>query len=223
MSERVNPGAPEERRGDVSASTTALAPPIDLDRFVRTDYPRVVAAVGLMTGDRHGAEDAVQDALARLLSDPPPVPLRSVAAWVTVAARNGATSRHRRRSAERRALVRLASRAEQQPGAADQTRSGSAGDHGEVMAAIADLADQQREICVLHYYLDLSVADIASTLGVSEGTVKTQLHRARRNLAEALGTSQDELHDAADDAPHDELHDAPHDAVRDDERYRSDG
>ena len=40
---------------------------------------------------------------------------------------------------------------------------------------------------VLRYYLDLDVAAIATTLRVSEGTVKTLLHRARRHLAAALG------------------------------------
>ena len=40
---------------------------------------------------------------------------------------------------------------------------------------------------VLRYYLDLDVAGIATTLHVSEGSVKTLLHRARRHLAAALG------------------------------------
>lgn len=195
----------------MSASPTALAPPIDLEGFVRTDYARVVAAVGLMTGDRLGAEDAVQDALARLLADPPAEPLRSVAAWVTVAARNNATSRHRRRGAEQRALARFSGRAEQRPSTTDPDPPGSTGEHGDVMEAIATLADQQRQICVLRYYLDLTVADIAATLGVSEGTVKTQLHRARRNVAAALGTPRPDGGAAHDDGSHD------------DERFRADG
>jgi len=50
------------------------------------------------------------------------------------------------------------------------------------------LPRQQKQVCVLHYLLDHSVVSIAEALGVSEGTVKTQLHRARKSLAERLGT-----------------------------------
>jgi DNA-directed RNA polymerase specialized sigma24 family protein len=41
---------------------------------------------------------------------------------------------------------------------------------------------------VLHYYADLSDAAIADTLGISVGSVKTHLHRARAALAEQLET-----------------------------------
>ena len=49
------------------------------------------------------------------------------------------------------------------------------------------LSDGQRTAVLLHYYLDSPVADIADALGVTEGTVKTQLHRGRQALAAALG------------------------------------
>jgi DNA-directed RNA polymerase specialized sigma24 family protein len=43
------------------------------------------------------------------------------------------------------------------------------------------------------YHLDLDVAGIAATLALSEGTVKTLLHRARRRLAIALGEPDEEM------------------------------
>jgi RNA polymerase sigma-70 factor (ECF subfamily) len=43
----------------------------------------------------------------------------------------------------------------------------------------------------MHYYLDNSVLDIADGLGISEGTVKTQLHRARQALSALLGTDDE--------------------------------
>ena len=51
--------------------------------------------------------------------------------------------------------------------------------------ALASLPPRQREVAVFHYFLDLGVAEIASLLGVPEGTVKSALHRARRSLARA--------------------------------------
>jgi RNA polymerase sigma-70 factor, ECF subfamily len=47
----------------------------------------------------------------------------------------------------------------------------------------------------LRYFLDLSVDDIAAQLGVTSGTVKTSLHRARATLAEVLGDDEDEVLD----------------------------
>lgn len=170
------------RRG---MATSLAAAGFDLDRFVADDYPAVVAAVGLITGDRAGAEDSVQDVLVGLLSRPPAAPIERLAAWVTVAAANRSRSALRRRGAEGRALERLGRRAGPHHGAAVEPASSD--DTAEVLAAIGRLPDQQRQVCVMHYYLDESVAGIAAALGVADGTVKTQLHRARTTLASVLG------------------------------------
>jgi DNA-directed RNA polymerase specialized sigma24 family protein len=49
---------------------------------------------------------------------------------------------------------------------------------------------------VLRYYLGMDLGEIAGTLGVAEGTVKTQLSRARRALAKLLGEDD---HEEVDD------------------------
>jgi DNA-directed RNA polymerase specialized sigma24 family protein len=41
---------------------------------------------------------------------------------------------------------------------------------------------------------DVSVAEIARTLDLAEGTVKAQLHRARQSLAVRLGTGGEDSH-----------------------------
>jgi RNA polymerase sigma-70 factor (ECF subfamily) len=66
------------------------------------------------------------------------------------------------------------------------------GDRVDVLRALATLPRREREVTVLRYHLDLDVAGIAETLGVSTGTVKTLLHRARGHLASALGEPDDE-------------------------------
>jgi RNA polymerase sigma factor (sigma-70 family) len=45
---------------------------------------------------------------------------------------------------------------------------------------------RQREVLALRYYLDLSEAEIAATLGISAGSVKTHAHRGLATLAEQL-------------------------------------
>lgn len=55
--------------------------------------------------------------------------------------------------------------------------------------ALARLRVEFREAVVLKYQHNLSVEDIAGVLGVPEGTVKTYLHRARKQLAESLAAA----------------------------------
>lgn len=148
-----------------------------LVRFVQEDYSRVVAAVGVTCGDRALAEDAVQEVLAAALDHDRPV--ENLSGWVVVSAVNRVRSGSRRRSAEQRAVERL--RRVPPPGSAAPTAVA-----GEVLEALRALPERQREITALHYLLDLSVADIATSLEVSEGTVKTQLHRARTALRARL-------------------------------------
>jgi RNA polymerase sigma-70 factor (ECF subfamily) len=54
--------------------------------------------------------------------------------------------------------------------------------------AVRGLPDRQRDVVTLFYFADLAVGAIARELGISEGTVKSQLHDARQ----ALRRTQDE-------------------------------
>ena len=52
--------------------------------------------------------------------------------------------------------------------------------------AIRVLSDQQRAVVFLTYWTDRSPSEVAHLLGVSDGTVRKQLARARRRLREVL-------------------------------------
>ena len=52
-----------------------------------------------------------------------------------------------------------------------------------VLARVRRLPRRQRECVVLRFYADLTVPEIAATLGVAEGSVKSHLHRALAALA----------------------------------------
>lgn len=152
----------------------AADPKARIRAFVRDEYARVVGAVALATRDRDGAEDAVQDALVKALATE--AQPDNLAAWVTVVAINNARSKHRRADAERRAVSKLEWPAPPEPSA----------DAAAISQAVAKLPARQREIATLFYYVDASVAQIADAMGITEGTVKTQLHRARTTLAASL-------------------------------------
>ena len=60
-------------------------------------------------------------------------------------------------------------------------------DHREVLAALAALPPRRREAIVLRYWLDLSEREIAAAMGISPGTVKSNVSRGMAALAAALG------------------------------------
>lgn len=153
-----------------------------LREFVTTRYTRVVGAVALITGDHASAEDAVQAALVKAW-DRRDEPLDRLAGWITVVASNEARSARRRRASETRAIERVVASTPTPPSAEPTPPD------DELASALAALPKRERQAALLHYALDLSVADVASLLGVTDGTVKTLLSRARGHLAAALDQS----------------------------------
>jgi RNA polymerase sigma factor (sigma-70 family) len=57
----------------------------------------------------------------------------------------------------------------------------------QVLTALASLPARRREVLVLRYYLGLSEAEIARTLGISQGSVKSAAARGIATLARRLG------------------------------------
>ncbi len=53
--------------------------------------------------------------------------------------------------------------------------------------ALSHLPRRQREAVALRYLADLSVDDVAVSLGVSAGTVKQSVHRGLKTLRDRLG------------------------------------
>jgi RNA polymerase sigma-70 factor (ECF subfamily) len=150
----------------------------DIRRFLDESYPKVVGAVALVAGDLATAEDAVQEAIVRAwerrdrgdrIDDLEP--------WVATVAMNLSRSRLRHLRVERRARPRLVAAA---------STDGPSGDAIDVRRALATPPRRQREAAVLRFYLDRTTEEIASAMGTSHGTVKSQLAKARAHLADAL-------------------------------------
>jgi RNA polymerase sigma-70 factor (ECF subfamily) len=67
-------------------------------------------------------------------------------------------------------------------------------DRLDVIEAMRTLPEGQREVVALHYLADLGVAEVAGTLGIAEGTVKSRLSRGRDALALALAEKEGNGH-----------------------------
>ena len=146
------------------------------EALVRRHQPDALAtALGLL-GDRHEAEEAVQEATARAwrglagLRDP-----ARFKAWFVGILYRACRDRQRFKILDRRARAGLPSPRE----------ASEEGDRPALRAAMS-LPDEYREPLVLFYVQDLSVVEIAETLGISEANAKVRLHRARRLLRERL-------------------------------------
>ena len=149
---------------------------VDVAVLFRARYLEMVRLAGLLGAD--DPEDIAQEAFARLMrrsglaADPAPY-LRAIVCNLT-------RNRHRHLRLVREKTPRAVS--EPSPEQAAIVHE----DHAEVIAALAALPSRRREAIVLRYWLDLSEREIAATMGVSPGTVKSQLSRGLGALSRAL-------------------------------------
>jgi RNA polymerase sigma factor (sigma-70 family) len=145
--------------------------PTDFDTFFRSEYPRLVGALGVAVGPE-AAADAVQEALLRAnLRWSRVGRLDRPGAWVRRVALNLLIDDRRRRS--RWSPV---AEPEPRPVADDEVAD------LDLRRAIDALPPRQRLAVCLYYLLDQPVSAVADELGVSVGTVKRALHVARRTL-----------------------------------------
>lgn len=62
----------------------------------------------------------------------------------------------------------------------------AAEDAAAIHEALGEIGLRHREVLVLHFLEDLSIAEIARVVGCSEGTVKSRMHYAKRAMKEIL-------------------------------------
>lgn len=145
-------------------------------------YRRLVAALYGLTGDYSEAQDLVQEAYARALARSKQfLDVADPEAWLRTVAINLARTRFRRRKLFD-TLVRTG-RVNRPP----DTVPGLDPDRVALVTALQQLSRATRETIVLHHLADLSVHEVAETLGVPVGTVKARLSRGRAMLATLLG------------------------------------
>lgn len=162
-----------------------------IGEFVRTECPRLVAALSYMLGSRAAAEDAVQEALARAWErSARGEEIHSPKAWVMAVATNLLRSRLRRLRTERRVQQIFEGQALSRAGLSGTQSIAALEDRLDLWKALAALPRRQREVTVLRYYADLDVAQIARVLRIRDGSAKSSLHQARQALAAALGEDE---------------------------------
>jgi len=167
------PGGPAADAGaDATAGVTAL---------YQAHAVGLIRLAIVMLGERTAAEDVVQDAFLGLyrhwgrLTDP-----AKALSYARSAVLNGCRNvlRVRRRPGRFEAIALVDESAESAALVGEE--------HQEVLTAIRALPSRQREALVLRYYADMSEEEIARTMGISRGTVKSTTSRAVAAVARML-------------------------------------
>lgn len=159
----------------------------DHDAFAelaRVVVVRLDQAARLILRDPELARDAVQEGLIRAWRD-----LRKLRdpdrfdAWIYRLTVNACLdqARHKRRRVVEVELMTLHA-----PSTPDSASAHA--DRELVDEVLAQLDEQGRAIVVLHYYIGLPLTDVAATLGIPVGTVKSRLHRALAAMRVAIDT-----------------------------------
>jgi RNA polymerase sigma factor (sigma-70 family) len=184
---RADPGSAAPDPGPAGPDPGSAAAPAErFEAFYLREYQAVVRLAYALSGSRLAAEDIAQEAFLRAFRDWDRI--RHPSAWVRKVAVRKAGRTVQRRLLEARALARsLAGRG---PAVAELPA-----EDAEVWRAVRALPRRQAQVIALRYVADASVAEIARTLGLAEGTVKAQLHRGRQALAARLGTAEEDEHE----------------------------
>ncbi|MFT3872298.1 MAG: SigE family RNA polymerase sigma factor [Nocardioides sp.] len=156
-----------------------------LEQLYAAHWRSLVRLAVLLLHDQAAAEEVVQDSFIAVhgrwgqLRDPD-----RALAYLRQTVVNRARSALRRRTVADRYLT-----AQRQVVASEQAGTHLPDDHARrdlVLSALRELPDRQREVIALRYYLDLSEAQIADTLGISCGAVKSHASRGVAALREQL-------------------------------------
>ncbi|MDA8047123.1 MAG: SigE family RNA polymerase sigma factor [Actinomycetota bacterium] len=160
----------------------------------RAERDGLVRLAYLMTGSQVVAEDLVQDTFIRVMArlDPDASP----GAYLHRSVINACYSWHRRAWREVRPgddeLLGAATSGTwagpRRPGTHHGSGPGGrpAGGDVELWDALDRLPPRRRTILVMRFYLDMSEADVAETLGCRVGTVKSTTHRALADLRKTI-------------------------------------
>jgi RNA polymerase sigma-70 factor (ECF subfamily) len=160
--------------------TAHISVTVAFEDFYRAEYPGLVAVATALLGSLESAEDVTHDTMVKSFVRWRTVQgLERPGGWAHRVLLNACTSWWRRRRTEANFLARLR---REEPSVAGPSPESLA-----FWAAVRSLPERPRKVMVLHYAGDRSVAEVASILAVPEGTVRSDLTRARAALASQLG------------------------------------
>jgi DNA-directed RNA polymerase specialized sigma24 family protein len=158
-----------------------VAEAVGFEEFFQAQYPGLVRALYLLTGDQDEAEELAQATMARVYERWERVrATASPAGYVYRAAVNLHRQRRRHLAVRARRLLVLAVHAK-------SAQPPALGAGLELADAIASLPAGQRQAFLLVEWLGMSSGEAAGILRIAPASVRTRIHRARAALRGRLG------------------------------------
>jgi RNA polymerase sigma-70 factor (ECF subfamily) len=162
------------------------------DDLAARHYRRVYSVVYRMLGNREEAEDVTQETFLRVYSRLDTFRHgASFAAWVRRIASNLCIDHLRRRREQNVSLDQQlesgVEQADESAGSRPDEKLEMAEDTRRVLEAMEELPPKQRAVLVLRHVEGLKIDEIAETLKMPQGTVKTMLFRGRQAVREMVG------------------------------------
>jgi RNA polymerase sigma-70 factor (sigma-E family) len=185
---RGSSGTPDWSRAAPSGEfATGAARDAEFDALFERHRMWLVRLATLLIDDQAIAEDVVQTAYLGLYKHWRRRDEAESVAYLRASVVNGSRSALRHRKVDRAHLVIVAEPAdyERPPNVAGPERLAELADQRHrILAFVGQLPRRQREVLVLRYWAELSEAEIATTLGISAGTVKSSASRGIATLAQ---------------------------------------
>ncbi|MGQ0850084.1 MAG: RNA polymerase sigma factor [Actinomycetota bacterium] len=155
------------------------------ESFYRREYRGVVALAYALSGSRLGAEDLAQEAFIAAQQRWEQIGwYEKPEAWVRRVLANMAVSAFRRRTAELKALGRLAGQRQESLPPLEPADE-------RFWDLVRELPQKQAQAIALFYLEDHSIAEISEILDCSTSTAKVHLFRGRQTLATKLGVTRE--------------------------------
>ena len=172
--------------GDVTPTPTEAWTPPSWDEIVRTHSARVYRLAYRLSGNQHDAEDITQEVFVRVFRSLDSYTPGTFEGWLHRITTNLFLDLARRRQRIRfDALPDDAERIEGREKSPAQTFDDTQFD-ADIQTALDDLPPDFRAAVVLCDIEGLTYEEIAATLGVKLGTVRSRIHRGRAQLRTAL-------------------------------------
>jgi DNA-directed RNA polymerase specialized sigma24 family protein len=173
--------SPEQIRHDLLVLRAQSGDREAVDELVRLWQTRLWRLAYAKVNDHEAAWDVVQDAWLAIIRGLPRLrQVEAFGAWAMQIVSKTAGDRWRRKRIHTSAMDRLAA-------SAGRTTPPSPSIDGQMLSS---LPEAQMQALVLYYWERMTVGEIAETLGVPAGTIKSRLYNARMALKQLLGEEE---------------------------------
>ena len=170
-----------ESSGSQAVEATVAEAPQRFEEFFGAEHARLFGALCFVTGDRHEAEEIMQDAFLRMWERWDEVRIDDPSAYLFRTAMNVFRNRYRRSKLGLRQTLRITP---------SDDAFANVDDRDLLVRSLRELTPDQRAAVLLTGYVGLSSEEAGEMLGMRASTVRTLATRGRAAIREKAGDAR---------------------------------